>query len=301
MARKPPTEVIDITPSKQPREPAPEKRNLPARVNSKARAVSRDTSSDWRKELAQYAAKTVKMEESTQTGNRISTKGGVLTYHGNKMKDNKINVIILAALIENAYYDGPYDPDNPRAPVCFAFSEDGEDMAPHDESHDKQNETCEGCPQNEWGTADRGRGKACKNLRRIAVLSFEDTSTNPSSEEIATLSVSVTSVKGYSAYVKHLAATGLAPWAVRTTISLERPEGKEFSNLFFEQADARPLSEKLYPAILKRVKEAEKLLEQPYVYIEPSAPAVRRTPPARRGAPPPARSSKPNAQGKTKF
>lgn len=278
-------------------------RNLPIIPRAPRKtAVGKSTGGDWRSELTRYATKTVKMEESTQTGNRISTKGGVLTYHGVKLKDNKMTVIVLAALIENAYYEGPYDPDNPRAPVCFAFSEDGEDMAPHEASHDKQSDTCGECPHNEWGSADRGRGKACKNLRRIAVLSADQIDANSISEgEIATLSVSVTSVKGYSAYAKHIGLNGLAPWAYRTVISLERPEGKEFSNLFFEAADRGPISEKFYPAIIKRVKEAEKILEQPYVFIEP-APQPARKPP-RRGPvkKPVAKKAVVNNKKQTKF
>jgi len=231
---------------------------------------------DWRQELAKYAAKTVKMEESVQTGNRISTRGGKLAYHGVPLRDNKVTVIVLAALIENAYYEGPYDPDNPRAPSCFAFSEDGENMEPHDKSHDKQSEACDGCPHNEWGSADRGRGKACKNIRRLALLSCENVTAQAVEEgEIATLSVSVTSVKGWSAYARALALNGAAPWAWQTEISLERPEGKDFSNLFFQSADRKAIPDKFYPAILKRVHEAEKLLEQPYVYIEAPPPVAR--------------------------
>lgn len=262
--------TIEATPVK------PAKKNLPARISKNVV----DKPGDWKAELSKYAAKTVKMEESTQTGNRISTRGGKLSYHGVNLRDNKMTVIVLAALIENAYYAHAYDPDNPSAPVCFAFSEDGENMEPHEKSHDQQSESCDGCPHNEWGSADRGKGKACKNIRRLALLACEDvTAKNIEEGEIATLSVSVTSVKGWSSYARQIALNGSAPWAWQTVISLERPDGKDFSNLFFEAADRKPISEKFYPAILKRVKEAEKLLEQPYVYVEPPAKPERKAAP----------------------
>lgn len=231
---------------------------------------------DWRAELAQYAQKTVKMEESTQTGNRISTKGGRLSYHDTPLKNNEMTVVILAALVENVYYSGPYDADNPSSPICFAFSDDGEDMAPHEKAHEKQNDTCQGCPHDEWGTSNTGKGKACKNVRRLAVISMDDVSEDAIlSGEIATLNVPVMSVKGYSAYVKELAlSAGLPPFAWQTRIFLE-PDSKSQFRVCFQAVDRKPIPEKFYPAILKRVKEAEKMLDVPYVFVEAPEPRAK--------------------------
>jgi hypothetical protein len=227
---------------------------------------------DWRNELAGYAAKTIKMEESTQSGNRISTQGGRLSYHNTPLKGNEMTVLLLSALVENAYYEGPYEADNPRAPVCFAFSEDGEDMQPHDKAHDKQSEKCEGCPNAVWGSSSTGKGKACKNIRRVAVIPMPEVSLDAiEAAEIATLSIPVMSVKGYSAYVKELALnSNLPPFTWQTRVWLE-PDAKSQFRVCFEAVERRPLAEKFYPAILRRVREAEKVIEQPYVYIEPAA------------------------------
>lgn len=262
--------TIDVTPVKATTKTAPAAvplKRLPAVRKTNGGEVTK--AGDWKAELARYAAKTVKMEESTQSSTRISTKGGVLKYHDTPLKDNQVTCIILAGLIENAYYDGPYDPNNPKAPVCFAFSEDGDGMAPHEKAHDPQHETCDGCPRNEWGSASVGRGKACKNIRRLGLLSCDEVSMSGIEDgEIATLEVSVTSVKSYSGYVKQLALNGSAPWAWQTVITLDREPGKEYSNLSFQSADRKPIPEKYYPAILARVKEAEKLIDQPYIYME---------------------------------
>jgi len=245
---------------------------------SKSRAVApRKTTAlaetyDWRKEVAAYAAKTVKMEESVQAGNRISTKGGVLTYKQTPLKDNELHGIILCALIENAYYPGKYNPDAPTAPVCFAFSEDGEEMAPHEKSHEPQHETCHGCPHNEFGSADTGRGKACKNSRRLAILPLQAPFTVKDVEEaeIATIGVPVMSVKGYSLYVKDLAIkSNLPSWAWQSRLWCT-PDAKSQYRLCFESSDRKPLPDKLYNAILARVKEAERILDEPYVYVDPT-------------------------------
>jgi hypothetical protein len=231
---------------------------------------------DWRAELSKYAAKTVKMEESMQSGNKISTRGGRLSYHDTPLKNNEMTVLVLSALIENVYYEGAFDADNPSSPICFAFSDDGENMEPHEKAHEKQHEQCQGCPHDEWGTSNTGKGKACKNVRRLAVMSMDDvTENNILSGEIATLNVPVMSVKGYSAYVKELALTaGLPPFAWQTRVWLE-PDAKSQFRVCFQAIDKKPLPEKFYPAILKRVKEAEKLLDVPYTYVEPPEPKAK--------------------------
>jgi hypothetical protein len=239
------------------------KKNLPAVQKT---AVGKPA--DWKAELEKYAAKTMKMEENVAGGNRISTRNGVLSYHGSELKE--IHCVILTALVENAYYEGTYDPGAPRAPVCFAFSEDGEDMEPHENSHAKQNDTCDGCEKNEWGSADRGRGKACKNIRRVALLSISD---NPTPEEIndaeiATISIPVTSVAAYSGHVKQIALNGMPPFAYHTRIWLENDPKTQYK-VKFEMVGTRPLADKLLQAILSRVKAAEKILDQPYVYVAP--------------------------------
>lgn len=284
MARK----EIDVTPQRKTR-------------TAVVRAPRTDVGAagDWRSELSKYAAKTIKMEESTQSSNRISTKGGRLTYHDTPLRDNKMTVIILSALVENVYYDQPFDQDNPRSPVCFAFSDDGDNMAPHEKAKEPQNETCDGCPRNEWGSADRGRGKACKNVRRLALLSCEDATPKAIEDgEIATLEVSVTSVKGYSGYVKQLALSGMPSWAWQTVVGLERDDGDTYSHLTFMAADRKPMSEKLYPLILKRVKEAEKMIDAPYLFQEnaeqPKRGKTRAAPPNRGRTP----AAKPPVKGK---
>lgn len=243
---------------------------------------------DWRKEIGQYAARTIKMEENVSVGNRISFKGGIISYKGVPLKNNELYCIVAAALIENAYYPGKYNPDAPTAPICFAFSEDGEDMAPHDKAHEKQNDTCEGCPQNDWGSADTGRGKACKNVRRLALLPLQWPFKEADVEEvdIATATIPVTSVKAWSLYSRDLAQkSNLPPWAWQTRI-WPTPDPKSQFLVHFESTARQPIPEKLYDAIFARVKEAERMINEPYIYVAPETVdrAVRGKKPGGKGA-----------------
>lgn len=169
-------------------------------------------------ELAKFAQAGAAIE--APTSNFISTRGGRLSYQGNEIPGNKMNVIIVASMMENHYYTDRFDPDNLTSPKCFAFSEDGTDMAPHELSAEKQSETCATCPHNVFGSADVGRGKACKNIRKLGIIT-EDGLDDVSAAELAVLKIPVTSVKEWGAYVNSLNANfSLPPFAVVTEVSV---------------------------------------------------------------------------------
>jgi len=76
----------------------------------------------WDEDLAKFAQESVATEESVGIGgNMVSVKGGRLSYNGGEVPGNKMNVIIIDYVLGNAYYDEPFDVDNPSSPVCFAF------------------------------------------------------------------------------------------------------------------------------------------------------------------------------------
>lgn len=260
----------------------------------------------WDDQLAQYASEASDMESSTVSSQFISTRGGVLTFNDAQMPNNEVVVIILDYILENVWYPGPYDPDSPQSPMCFAFGKDEKLLAPHAEAADPQNDVCAGCVQNAWGTADRGRGKACRNTRRLAMIGigsynqqgqletlYDESNVNAMTDhvaktQIALLKLPVTSVKGYSAYVKLLSG-GMRrpPFAVITRLWLE-PHPKDQFHVLFEPIETVP--DVLIQTILARRTESEMLLFQPYVPMEaePVAPAARG---GRRAAPAAARTA----------
>ena len=168
-------------------------------------------------ELAAFAKAGAAIE--TPASNFISTRGGRLSYQGNEIPGNKMNVVVIASMMENHYYTDRFDPDNLSSPKCFAFSEDGQGMAPHELSAEKQAETCAACPHNQFGSADVGRGKACKNIRKLGIIT-EDGLEDVGAAELAVLKVPVTSVKEWGSYVNLLNSNfSLPAFAVLTEIS----------------------------------------------------------------------------------
>jgi len=129
---------------------------------------------NWEAELERQAQVAVGMAQTAGGDAQFfSIRAGVLSFGGMPIPGNQMGVVILDWIYENIYYEGEFDSENPSPPTCFAFGRDGTTMVPHEnvvEAGQAQHETCKGCPHDEWGSAERGRGKACRNLRRLAII-----------------------------------------------------------------------------------------------------------------------------------
>jgi hypothetical protein len=171
---------------------------------------------------------------------KISLRGGVISYQGQMAKDNKLPCVIVAAVHRNSYYDKPFDPNNLQNPTCFALGTDENDMVAHENVPEDilpgKTRDCGSCPLSAWGSDPKGgRGKACKETRRLVVLPAGalDTPDNVMKAELAIVDIPVTSGKNYSNFVNHVAAaTGLPVWAVVTEMSCERDPKTQFKVLF---------------------------------------------------------------------
>jgi hypothetical protein len=221
----------------------------------------------WDEEMAKHAAAAAAGETGTG-GSWLSLKGGLLAYGGNQLPGNKIEVIVVDAVHENQYFTEKYDPDSPASPACYAFGrkEEGRklEMAPHENAPDKQSEACNGCEFNEWASADKGRGKACKEVRRLALILADglDTPSAVADAEVVYLKVPVTSVKAWGGYVQQIAALGRPPFAVVTEISLERHPQYQFLVQFklVEQIKTAPM----FTALLAKHEEVAEKIMFPY-------------------------------------
>jgi len=229
---------------------------------------------NWDEELAAQAAVAAKMEESTAGGTFFSLKSGVLSFNDSPLPGNQMAVVVLDGIMENVYYEGKYDPDDITGPACFAFGRELVGMAPHELAQNKQSETCAECPQNEWGSADTGRGKACSNRRRLALIpagKFNDTTgkfdpiTDPdhyATAQMAFLKLPVTSVKGYAAVVKQVAAAlKRPPHGVFLKFKVV-PDAKSQFRVVVEALASVP--NELMPVIMQRHEEATGLIDFPY-------------------------------------
>src|SRR5579884_4113302 len=125
--------------------------------------------------LAALAKHATEVEAAVgSAGNFLSIRGAVLSYQGVQANDNKMSVIILHAILENQYYDKPFNPAAPTSPACYAFGEVKSEMVPHEQVKAPQSETCASCELHKFNTATTGKGKACKEVQRLALITEGD-------------------------------------------------------------------------------------------------------------------------------
>jgi len=215
----------------------------------------------WDQELAKRALVARGLEDSVAVGNFLSTKGGQLTYQGNPIEGNKLKCVVLAHILENKYYDSKFDPNTPSAPACYAFGTNDKDMAPHEKADSPQSKKCADCKHNEWGSSSRGRGKTCKNSRRLALL-HADSLKKPEeikSGTVVYLELPVTSVKGWAGYVQGLAnVKKRPPSSVITEISVV-PDPKSQFKVGFKLIEDISDNATLSPIMKRADEEAAKI------------------------------------------
>jgi len=192
----------------------------------------------WEKELAEEAEKSrgaaAAAAPKGSGAPRLGIRGGVLTLGGKEVKGNELECVIVDFSLENAYYSDAFDPDNPVPPSCYALGRDEESMEPSGKAEDPQADACTGCPQNEFGSADVGRGKACKNSYRMVLLVPDEDEEEP---QLVMLTAKLTVFKDLNDYIDSCINDLRRPyWAVLTKISTA-PDRKSQFRLEFEVVD----------------------------------------------------------------
>lgn len=258
----------------------------------------------WEAKMAAAAEKSAKAEKPVSMLGGISIQGGQLTVDERPVEGNELDVVVLVAVHENQKYDGPYNPNNPQIPTCYAFGDpDNEDpegsMAPHEEASDRQgddNGLCANCWANAMGSdPGGGRGKACKNVRRLALITADCIGSAEDIEgaEVRVMKVPVMSVKGWAVYVREdlKAALSRPYWGVVTTIKVV-PDPKSQFKILFSFKELIDFTDETFGALEKLIEKVKPQLMTPYVQMEQAAPAA----PARGRAPVRQAPARPAAQ-----
>lgn len=203
-------------------------------------------------QLAADAEKEYAGEKSGGAGMNIGIRGSEFRMNGEDLGD-EMTVVVVATAYEHAYYDNPYNPDDPQPPGCFALGVDEDDLAPHPDSPAPQADTCAECWANEWGSSNTGRGKACKNSRRLALLAAGEDGI--AFGETPILRVPPTSLRNWSGYAKRSVKVTQRPtYGLITKIGFD--ENADWETLTFE------LAGKIEdPEVMAQVIEARKAAE----------------------------------------
>lgn len=232
---------------------------------------------NWEAQMKLDAEKGRKQVAAIGVSRRLKTRGGVLQYMDQQVPGNKMPVVVLYAGKENAFYEGEFDADNPTSPVCFSFAsqdDDEKDMVPHPESQKKQHDNCHKCPKNQWNSAEKGRGKACKNTFQLSVIHADALKSKKAGviadAEVVTASVPPTSLGAYAGHVKQIEKlSGKPVYGFVTELGLTGNPKGGFNMTFTTLDEVR--DKKLLGEIFLRSKDAEKESAErpPYQPIEP--------------------------------
>lgn len=246
---------------------------------------------NYDEELAALAGQSATLTDSGGGGKFFSTRAGVLQFDDTPLPGNQVCAIVAAWCLENVFYEGAFDADNRTPPTCFAFCknpDEKDEMGPHekvyeDDAFEAQSEACSDCPKNEWGSAETGRGKACSNRRRLAILpagTYTSAGRNGGYEleliedeehfrtaDAGFLKIPVMSGKGFDNYVKDVAEQFKRPlFAVYTRIYLT-PDPKSQFKVNFELIE--PVTDNaVLAALMDRYKRLHDEIDFPYVPFE---------------------------------
>lgn len=210
---------------------------------------------------AQIAKELADIEKTVAppSGHRISLKGKVFTFPDGKTSPGPITAVVLDWRNINAYYKGAYNPQKVEPPTCFALSKLRENMKPSANCPDPQAESCgeNNCPWDAWGSAPGGgRGKACKNQVRIAVVPPDATKDTPP----WTIDLAPSSTGAFTNYVNALKnQEGKLPVQVVTQLDFD-PNADYPKVTFAFDVEAMP-PEKL-PIMFEARAAAQPLLEK---------------------------------------
>ncbi len=152
--------------------------------------------------------------------------------------EKELKVIIVDQYASNAFYKNAYD-GTENAPDCF--SNDGHQGI----NKDGEIINCDNCPNNRYGSAIDGIGKACKNMRKVYILRSGDTFP-------MLLTLPATSLAPFGKYLQRIVSKGLRPCDVITKISLKKAESK--GGITYAQATFT-MEEVLQPEMREKVRK----------------------------------------------
>lgn len=150
-------------------------------------------------------------------GRNITTANRVFNFPDGTTSQDPFRAIILDHRNVNRYYTEAYNPQEPKPPKCFAINKDINLMAPPEEVVEPQATSCAECPMNKFGSAPTGKGKACRNQVRLAlVLEHSGADAEP-----MVMHLPPTALKGWASYYTRLQQHGMLPFQVVTEIALD--------------------------------------------------------------------------------
>lgn len=202
----------------------------------------------------------------------LSFRGGTISL-GDERIGKELPCFILATQFERTYYPSAYVADEKKTPSCYSY----DNVAPHKDAPYPQSKSCKDCEYNAFGSEPtRGKGKACKEGLRIALVRASDLASEaPPPTVIARFSTMNAQAVGRD--LKSMMENGIDhPLQAASVVTCEPDPKRQIANgLLFEGYTPEDVFERLEPMC----DAAEAMLVQPYPTDKADDPAkVKATP-----------------------
>lgn len=207
----------------------------------------------------QMAAEVAAMQSriSAPSGDRIAATQQKTFKLPNGTEVDTLECVIVDFAAANMYYAAAYDRNNITPPDCFALGLEPAILTPSDNSPDKQAESCSSCPQNQFGSA--GKGKACTNTRLLGLLPTDADINTP----LMILKVSPTGIRAFDAHVNSVVRSYSMPLrGVITEISFD--QSSDYATMRFRAIGPAP-KELVMMAQSRKEESIARLLTEPDV------------------------------------
>jgi len=230
---------------------------MAAKKKTAKKKTGKALATGWQGQLAKHAKGGKAPKEKPVTGDYISSKGSKFSL-GGVILGRVIDATIVAWNFEKSRYDSDFVEGEASCPVCFAIGYDEDELAPHKDSPVPQNDACDGCELNEWGSADKGEGKACSDRRRLALVVEHD-----GKAELKSLNIAPTSLKNWKSFLHEVESMGLHTLQCRIRIGFDEDSTAVSPPLTFDFL-SEITAEKTLNVLAGTLEAAEKMIETTY-------------------------------------
>lgn len=210
-------------------------------------------------QIAQQIARQNEAAQGLRSGGSyIGFKNAQLKVDGISIPANTLDVRVLATISERAWYAKDFDADVVQVPDCYAL----DDTVPHDQAANPQANTCGECERNKWGSATRGKGKACRESARVIVV---PANVPLASAQMYTAKVPVTSLSTVTAFTSRCSQANklMGEFVVKLSVVEDK---KTFFKVHLTPVEVTP--EMDMGALLNAQNHAYELAMTPYPVIE---------------------------------
>jgi hypothetical protein len=198
---------------------------------------------------------------------------------------SEFQCVVVDFVSKNMFYSGPYNPDNPAPPDCYAANKVIAEMAPDAESPAAQADNCAECPLNRFGSGNNGKSKACKNTRELAVLLIDAENPNAHLDPDAplyTLSLSPTALRSFDGFVANAIRTLNGP-PIKAIVTVAAQNAGTYAAVTFHDMVPNP---HYAQHAARRAEAAELLARKPNFTPRQATRQSARPAPRRAGAAP---------------